>query len=95
MKKNKKFEVFAYWRCDDNSNCKKTKEKSFVALPHTLIMNQNFINLKDKTKMIYIYMSDYSNGLQTFNFPASVYEKIVSRQGFQNALKELLEYRIY
>lgn len=88
---NKKI-VFASWRHDSNYTSKNGKINSFVALPHTLLMNQNFIKLKPISKVIYTYMSDYANGLQNFTFPKSIYEKITSKQTFQNSKKELEEF---
>ena len=91
MEENKMI-VFANWRHDSEYTSKGNKAKSFVALPHTLLMNENFIRLRPTSKMIYIYMTDYANGLQYFTFPKSIYEKITTKQTFQNAKKELIEH---
>lgn len=84
-----KMKVFASWRHDTGYKSKNNKINSFIALPHTLLMNENFIRLKPTSKMIYIYMTDYANGLQYFTFPKSIYEKITTRQTFQNGKEEL------
>lgn len=87
--KENKMRVFASWRHNEQYKSKNNKINSFVALPHTLLMNENFIRLKQTTKVIYIYMTDYANGLQSFTFPKSIYEKITTKQTFQNAKDEL------
>ena len=92
-KKNKnenKLKVFADWRHD--KNYKGNKVKSFVALPHSLLMNETFKRLRPSSKIIYMYMTDYSNGLQDFIFPKSIYEKITTKRTFENARKELEKY---
>ena len=102
MKKNKKsllkesnMKVFTKWRHDENYQMlgeNKKKKLSFVPMPHTLLMNENFIRLKDSSKKIYLYMTDYANGQETTTFPKSIYEKITTKATFSNAIKELVAY---
>ena len=88
-------DVFASWRHDENYKCKNEeagKAKSFVAIPHTLLMNNNFKSLSPSAKELYIYMMDYANSLKEFEFPHSIYQKLMSNQGFRNCRKQLFEH---
>lgn len=88
-------DVFASWRHDENYKCKtedSRKAKSFVAIPHTLLMNNNFQRLSPSAKELYIYMMDYANSLKEFEFPHSIYIKLMSNQGFINSRKQLFEH---
>ena len=90
-----KMKVFAKWRHNENYQMlgeNKKKKLSFVPIPHTLLMNENFIRLKDSSKKIYLYMTDYANGQEITTFPKSIYEKITTKETFSNAIKELVEY---
>lgn len=86
--------VFTKWR--HNENYKSTsetnkKKNSFAPMPHTLIMSEAFLNLSYSSKVIYLYMTDYANGLETTTFPKSIYEKITTKQTFSNSIQELTE----
>lgn len=54
-------------------------------------MDNVFLSLKPTTSLIYIYMLDYSNGFQEFQFPKSIYNKLVSNETFKKAKAELIE----
>lgn len=91
----KKMKVFPPWRHNENYSVKNEnsqKKKSFVPIPHTLLMNENFIRLKPSSKIIYIYMTDYANGEEYTIFPKSVYGKITSKQTFASSIKELTKF---
>lgn len=87
-------DVFASWRHDENYKCKNEdsrKTKSFVAIPHSLLMNNNFMSLSPKSKVLYMYMMDYANGQKYFEFPHSIYSQIMTNQGFIDCRKQLVE----
>ena len=71
--------------------CPKAKDK-FVQITHTLLNHQSFTTLKRSSQMLYIYMRDYSNGKKEFVYPYKIYKNILSKQGFQQALKVLIEH---
>lgn len=91
-KKDKENIVFAPWRHDEKYKPEKGKKaKCFVALPHSLLMNNRYINLKASTQKIYTYMTSYANGGEYTKFPKSIYTKITTTQTFNTAIKELIE----
>lgn len=69
----------------------KSKDK-FVQITHTLLNHSSFTTLKRSSQMLYIYMRDYSNGKYEFIYPYKIYKNILPKQGFQEALKELIEH---
>lgn len=77
------------WKHDLRNDTKSIPK--FASLYHDMLVNEKFINLSNHTKVIYLYMSDWSNGSQEFEFPYSVYKKITTRKTFYKALKELCE----
>ena len=83
--------VFAKWRHDENYKPKDPKSKSFAPTTHTMLMNDNYINLKPTTKIIYLYMTDFANGLQETTFPYSIYKHITTIETFKRAKKELID----
>lgn len=93
-KRHYRNDVFASWRHDENYKCKNEnskKAKSFVALPHSLLMNDNFKSLSPGAKLLYIYMMDYANSQKYFTFPHSIYENLMSNQGFYNSRNLLIK----
>lgn len=91
-KKIKTNTPFEPWRYDEKYKPEKGgKTKSFVALPHSLLMNKRYKKLKSSSQMIYTYMTDYANGGEYTKFPKSIYTEITTCQTFNNAIKELVE----
>ena len=91
--KDKQSLVFATWKHDVNYKASRgEKLNSFVGLPHSLLMNKNFLQLNPTSKLVYIYMLDYSNGEIETTFPQSIYSKITCKSSFENAKKELTKY---
>ena len=66
-------------------------EDRLISIPHSLLINGNFMLLKPMSKIIYLYMLDYSFGSKTTCFPKSEYTQITNCEGFANAIKELCE----
>ena len=67
-------------------------EKRYIRLSDTQLMSTAMKKLKPLSFKIYIYMRIESAGRKDFKFPHGVYNKklkICSKQGFQNALKDL------
>lgn len=93
--KESKMKVFTSWRHNENYQMlgeNKKKKMSFAPMPHTLLMNENFIRLSDSSKKIYLYMTDYANGQETTTFPRSIYERITTKQTFSKSIKQLNDY---
>ena len=88
--KEAKLKVFAKWRHDET--CTSKKKNAFTPLPHTLLMHDNFIRLRPNAMRLYIYMTDYANGQQETAFPKSIYEKITTKQTFQNSIEQLEDF---
>lgn len=77
------------WKHNPKNNSK--KDLSFVQIYHDLLMNENFLKLNKSTQVLYFYMNDYSNGSREFEFPYSIYKKVVSKGTFHSSIKELTE----
>ena len=78
---------------DDKEYYKLNKIKaSFCAITHSMLMNDNFMQLSEKAKILYFYMTDYANGQKTFTFPKSVYGKIMCNETFKQKKNELIAY---
>jgi len=92
IKKINERSIYADYR-DDKEYYERNKIKqSFVGLPHSLLMNGNFLRLSDKAQLLYIYMTDYANGEIYFTFPHSVYSKLMCNEAFRKMKKELITY---
>ena len=85
MSRRRKFNGFPKWQST------KSKDK-FIQITHTLLNHSSFTTLKRSSQMLYMYMRDYSNGNYEFTYPYKIYKNIFSKQGFQGALKELIEH---
>lgn len=81
------YSIFAYYRSLDS-----TKDKRFVALPHSLINHQSFTSLSDKSKLLYLYMTDYSQGKQEFSYPRRIYKNLMCNETFKTSREELKEH---
>lgn len=84
--RNNHFTIFAQYRCLSQN------EHRFVALPHSIINHCSFTSLKDKTKLLYLYMTDYSQGNQEFTYPRRIYKNLMCNETFDNAINELIEH---
>ena len=81
------YSIFASYKTVDSS-----KDKRFVALPHSLINHQSFTTLKPNSKLIYLYMMDYAQGNQVFSYPRRMNKNLVSAQTFKTSVGELIEH---
>jgi len=77
------------WKHNPNNTTK--KDMSFIQIYHDLLINKTFLKLNNSSKVLYFYMYDYSNGSQEFEFPYSIYSKIMTKNTFQSCIKELSE----
>ena len=61
-------------------------------MTHSMLLNDNFLQLSSEAKVLYLYMSDYANGQIEFEFPKSRYNKLMCNETFKNKKRELIEY---
>ena len=54
------------------------------------LYHENFLRLTASAKMLYIYMGLASRGKTEFEFPKSKYDKILSKDGFLKAKRQLI-----
>jgi len=66
-------------------------ERRYIRMGDTQMLHPSFQNLSHIARSVYIYMKLESGGKQIFEYPYSKYKKIVSKQGFQDAVKVLVE----
>jgi len=66
-------------------------ERRYIRMGDTRMLHPSFQNLSHIARSVYIYMKLESGGKQIFEYPYSKYKKIVSKQGFQDAVKVLVE----
>lgn len=64
-------------------------DTKFVQLHHSLLNHAAFSALTPTTRLLYIYMRDYSNGKYEFTYPYKIYKNICTKACFQTALKAL------
>lgn len=82
-RRNAKYKV-ERWKAEKN-------DTKFVALYHSLLNHIAYTSLSKTSKLIYIYMRDYSNGKYEFTYPYRMYKNICSKGSFNKAVKELRE----
>ncbi|WP_324823106.1 hypothetical protein [Sinanaerobacter sp. ZZT-01] len=66
-------------------------EQRYIRLGNSLLLNEAVLNLSHATFHILVYMYLESAGKKDFEFPYSKYKTIISKRGFQLALKELID----
>ena len=88
MSRKKKYKI-PIWKHNPKRNT--STDEKFIQIYHDLLLNENFLKLNYSSKVVYIYMLDYSLGKMEFTFPYSIYSKITSKETFQKTLKELSE----
>ena len=86
----KKNYVKPIWKYDPKIDTS-TNHTKFVQLYHSQITHKNFLKLSSIAKVVYIYMSDYSNGNMTTKFPKSIYSTFTTTPTFLKAINELCE----
>ena len=92
LQKVNEFSIYASYRDDKEYYEKQHIKRTFMALPHSLLMNKNFLALRYSSKIIYMYMTDYSKGNKSFKFPYSIYSKITTKATFETSKNELIKY---
>ena len=55
-------------------------------------MSEAFLKLSPQAKEIFLYMKDYANGNIEFEFPKSIYSKLVCIETFKKKKAELIEH---
>lgn len=66
-------------------------ENRYIRLGNSLLCDNVFKSLGDKSKVIYIYMLLESSGKKEFTFPYSKFKNICSKPSFQDVKDELIK----
>lgn len=95
-KKNNSNNIFAPWKHDTNYKLKDKdgnleKQKRFIGIPHSLLMNKNTLELSASAFKTYIYLLDYACDKQTTKFSYSIAENFTTRPTFKSAIDELVK----
>ena len=67
----------------------KDKNKKFVQIFHNQLCNNYFLKLSSNSKILYIYMLDYSNGNIETEFPHRIYKQLMTTPTFNKCIEEL------
>ena len=86
----KKKYVKPIWKYDPKVDTP-TNNTKFVQLYHSQMTHRKFLKLSSTSKIVYIYMLDYSNGSMTTEFPKSIYSTFTTTPTFLKAIDELCE----
>lgn len=78
---------FSPWQTEKNDGI----EKRYIRLGNSQMLHPATLGLKPTSYRIYTYMLLESGGAKYFEFPYSKFKKLCSKQGFQNAIQELVE----
>jgi len=66
-------------------------EQRYIRYGNSQLLHEAVLNLSHSAFRVYTYMRLESGGRIEFEFPRTKFIKIVSRDGFQRAVKELVE----
>lgn len=66
-------------------------EKRYIRMGDTQMLHPAMLSLSHSAFRVYAYMKIESGGHKEFEYPYSKFKKIISKQGFQSALAELVE----
>lgn len=69
MSRRKKYTI-PIWKHNPKKNT--SNDERFIQIYHDLLLSENFLKLKYSSKVVYMYMLDYSVGKMEFNFPYSI-----------------------
>lgn len=69
----------------------KDKNKKFVQVYHNQLFNKNFMEMTDKSQMLYIRMLDYANGSQETSYPHRIYKTSMTTPTFLKCIKQLTD----
>lgn len=67
-------------------------EKYYMRLGATVMWDDIFLDLSKPAMILFFYMVLECQGKKDFEFPYSKFRKIVSKQGFQNAIQDLIQH---
>lgn len=66
-------------------------EKHYVRIAGSLLKHPQFYALTHTAREVYIYMVFWASGKHEFTFAYGTYKPIVSKGGFQKAVKDLVD----
>jgi len=78
---------FNYWQTTIDNGY----EKRYIRMGNSLMLHPSILGLNPLAYKIYTYMLLECGGKAEFEFPYAKFRKIASKDGFQKAVKELVE----
>ena len=78
---------FAVWETTKTDGI----EERYIRNGNSFMLHEATLSLSHAAFRVYQYMKLESGGKMVFEFPYSKYKRIVSKDGFQSSLKELVE----
>jgi len=64
----------------------------YVRCPSDLLHHPAFLDLTPAARMTLIYMREEAAGFEEFRFPFSTFDGLISKDGFQKSLKQLVDH---